>query len=76
MQEILRFIKGQFTEDNGNYSSMRTQFNLWSFGLFAVWVYLSVLKSEMAQIDPTTLGVLGLFITGKFVQKFGEQKVE
>jgi len=64
----------QFLEDNsGGLSATRLAFLLWALGVLAVWIYLSIEQGKIAEIDRTVVMVLGILMTGKTVQRFGEQ---
>ncbi len=71
MNKLLEFLQ----EDNGGFSSTRLAFLLWVFGVLVVWIIASVTSQPMtlARIDPSVTTVLGILMTGKVVQKFGEK---
>lgn len=64
-----------FLEDNsGGFSATRLAFLLWALGVLAVWIYSSIRNNTCAQgIDNSVTIILGVLMTGKVVQRFGEQ---
>ena len=63
-----------FLEDNsGGFSATRLAFLLWAVGVLAVWIYSSIENNNLAKIDNTVVTVLGILMTGKAVQRFGEK---
>lgn len=65
----------EFLEDgDGSLSSTRLAFLLWAIGVLVVWIIASVEKKTLQPIDSSVTTVLGILMTGKVVQKFGEAK--
>jgi hypothetical protein len=63
-----------FFEDNsGGFSATRLAFLLWAVGVLAVWIYSSIQQGKLAEIDKTVVTVLGILMTGKAAQRFGEK---
>jgi hypothetical protein len=61
-------------EDNsGGLSATRLAFLLWAVGVLGMWIYSSIQQGKLAAIDGTVVTVLGILMTGKTVQRFGEQ---
>ena len=71
MNRLLEFVQ----EDNGGFSSTRLAFLVWAFAVLVVWIVASVTSQPMAlaRIDPSVTTILGILMTGKVVQKFGEK---
>jgi hypothetical protein len=71
MNRLLEFVQ----EENGGFSSTRLAFLIWALGVLAVWIIASVTAQPIAltRIDPSVTTVLGILMTGKVVQKFGEK---
>ena len=71
MNKLAEFLQ----EDNGGFSSTRLAFLLWVVGSLIVWIFASFSSQPMslAKIDPSVITVLGILMTGKVVQKFGEK---
>jgi hypothetical protein len=71
MNKFLEF----FQEDNGGFSATRLAFLLWAAGVLIVWFAASLGEQPMrlAPIDPSVITLLGILMTGKVVQKFGEK---
>ena len=64
-----------FLEDNsGGFSATRLAFLLWALGVLAVWIYSSIRNNGCSLgIDGSVTTILGILMTGKVVQRFGEQ---
>jgi hypothetical protein len=69
MNRFLEF----FQEDNGGFSATRLAFLLWVIGVLVVWIIESLSSKTLEHIDPTVTTILGILMTGKVVQKFGEK---
>ena len=70
--KILEFLQ----EDNGGLSANRLAFLLWIVGVLVVWVITSI-KSGSLQVIPESVAVIiGILMTGKVAQKFGEKALE
>jgi hypothetical protein len=71
MNRILEF----FQEDNGGLSATRLAFLYWALGVLIVWIVESLASKPMviAKIDSNVTTILGILMTGKVVQKFGEK---
>jgi hypothetical protein len=63
---------GFLQDGDGNLSSTRLAFLLWGAGVLVVWMYVSFKTTLLAGIPPEVVTVLGVLMTGKVVQKFGE----
>lgn len=61
-----------FQDDTGALSSMRVVFVLWSVGLLALWVGLSIKAGTMVPIPQQALEVMGITAGAKTVQSFSE----
>jgi len=63
-----------FLEDNsGGFSATRLAFLLWVVGVLAVWICSSIENNNLAKIDNSVVTVIGILMTGKMVQRFGEK---
>lgn len=61
-------------EDNaGGFSSTRLAFLLWVVGALAVWMHASWKTAEIAALPESIVTILGVLMTGKAVQRFGEK---
>lgn len=60
-------------EDNGGFSSSRLAFLLWALGVLIVWIVISVKSAGLQEIPDSVAMVLGILMTGKVAQKFGEK---
>ncbi len=64
-----------FQEDNGGFSSTRLVMFVWGVGTFVVWVISTANNGwKMQEIDTSIQVILGIVMSGKVAQKFGEQK--
>jgi hypothetical protein len=64
-----------FQEDNGGYSATRLGFLLWVIGSLAIWIVASLSSEpkQLAKVDSSVVTVIGILMTGKVAQKFGEK---
>lgn len=63
-----------FLEDNsGGLSATRLAFLLWAIGVLGVWIYSSIKNNNLADINSQVVTVLGILMTGKVAQRFGEK---
>jgi hypothetical protein len=69
MNKLLEFLQ----EDNGGFSATRLGFLLWVVGVLIVWMITSLKSMTLAPIDSSVATVIGILMTGKVVQKFGEK---
>jgi hypothetical protein len=60
-------------EDDGGFSATRLAFLLWVGGVLIVWIIDSLSSKTLERIDPTVTTIIGILMTGKVVQKFGEK---
>ena len=61
-----------FQDNSGGLSATRLGFLLWVVGVLAVWMYASYVKKALQPIDSSVVTVIGILMTGKTVQRFGE----
>lgn len=65
----------EFLQDaDGALSSTRLAFLAWVFGILGAWGFSSVQAAALQPVPDSVLGLLGLLMTGKVVQSFGEKK--
>jgi len=63
-----------FLEDNdGGFSSTRLVMILWMLGVLIVWIYKSLTQTELQPIPESVVAVIGIIVTGKAVQRYGEK---
>ncbi|MGA7563973.1 MAG: hypothetical protein WBW55_12270 [Desulfobaccales bacterium] len=60
-------------EDNGNFSATRLAFLLWIIGVLVVWIMDSVKAASLQGIPESVAAIIGILMTGKVAQKFGEK---
>ena len=72
MINISEFLK----DDTHNFSSTRLVFFVWSMGVLVMWILscISATPIELQSIDPSIQTLLGILMSGKVIQKFGETK--
>jgi hypothetical protein len=64
---------GQFFLDtDGKPSATRLVMILWATGTLAIWAYASIKTATLAELPNSVVEILGVLLTGKVVQKFGE----
>jgi hypothetical protein len=68
-ENFLQFLQ----EDNGSFSSSRLAFLLWAIGTLLVWVVVSYKLNSLQVIPESVITIIGILMTGKVVQKFGEK---
>jgi hypothetical protein len=67
-------IYEMFEDDNGGTSSMRFVFIACVLIIFFVWAFLCIKNNMLYSFEMKDLGVIGVLIGGKEVQKFLEGK--
>lgn len=70
--KILEFLQ----EDSGGFSASRLAFLLWIAGVLVVWLITSIKSNSLQEIPDSISTVIGILMTGKVVQKFGEKPPE
>ncbi len=70
--KILEFLQ----EDSGGFSASRLAFLIWIAGVLVVWLITSIKSSSLQEIPDSISTVIGILMTGKVVQKFGEKPPE
>jgi len=66
---LLEFVE----EDNGGLSATRLAFLLWTIGVFIVWIIDSLRQGTLQVVTGDIATIIGILMTGKVVQKFGEK---
>lgn len=61
-------------EENGKFSSTRLAFLLWTVGTLLVWIFNSIASGTLQPVPQSVIVVLGILMTGKVTQKFGEKR--
>ena len=68
-------MSGFLQDDNGKFSAARLAMLLWTIGVLGTWIYDSITKARTLQDIPQgVVVVIGILVTGKVVQKYGENK--
>jgi hypothetical protein len=67
-------IYEMFEDDNGGTSSMRFIFIACILIIFLVWAFLCIKNNMLYSFEMKDLGVIGVLIGGKEMQKFLEGK--
>jgi len=60
-------------EDNGNFSATRLAFLLWIIGALVAWIITSLKSGNLQAIPESVAAIIGILMTGKVAQKFGEK---
>lgn len=79
-RKVEEFFKGPekysllefFKEENGNYSSMRLAFLLFSLAFVFVWTYVSIRSNRLSEIPVGVQAMMLILIAGKGYQKLVE----
>ena len=74
MAKGIRKLQEFLSEANGQFSSIRLVLLTWGLGVFAVWAFLSVKGAELQHLDSSIVGIFGILIGGKAIQKQAEEK--
>ena len=70
--KLLEFLQ----EDDGSFSATRLAFLLWVVGVLVVWVFESIRLNALQSLSGDVTTIIGILMTGKVVQKFGEKNPE
>ncbi len=65
-------IAGFIREGNGKLSSSRLLVLLWGGGVFLIWAIASLRSETLQAIPDSVITVVGVLISAKTVQRFGE----
>ena len=68
--KILEFLQ----DGNDKFSSTRLALLLWVIGLLVIWTMSSIHSEAFLEIPTSTITLVGILVSGKVVQKFGEEK--
>ena len=70
--QLLEFLQ----EDNGGLSCTRLISIIWATGVLIAWLVASSHEGKLVEIHSSVVTLMAIVITGKAVQKFGEQKTD
>ena len=59
-------------EKEGKISTSRVLLLIWGVGLFIVWVSVSIINRNIAEIPESVVTVIGILSGSKVLQRFGE----
>lgn len=62
-----------FHEADASLSATRLALLLWIFGVLGVWMFTSLKAGHLEDIPESVSTIIGVLMTGKVVQKFGEK---
>jgi len=62
-----------FQDDKGIFSATRLAFLVWTFAVLIGWGVASARHNKLEEIPSSVQVIIGVLMTGKVVQKFGEQ---
>jgi hypothetical protein len=68
MNKLSEFLQ----DEDGSLSATRLAFLTWVFGALTTWVVSSYNHQKMQEIPQSVQVMIGILMTGKAVQKFGE----
>lgn len=63
-------------EDSGKFSSTRLAFMAWSLVVLVMWAITSYQSGDLIKLDNSIVSILGVLMSGKVVQRFGEKSKE
>jgi len=66
-------LQGFVKEETGKFSATRLAFVAWSLIVLVMWAIVSYQQGELAEINNSIVSILGVFMSGKVVQRFGEK---
>jgi hypothetical protein len=66
-------IAGFVQETDGSYSATRLGFLAWVLGVLGAWLAASLAKQSLQPVPESVAAILGVLMTGKVVQRFGEK---
>lgn len=69
IDRLLEFVE----ENNGSLSATRLAFLLWVIGVLVVWIVDSLRSGTPQSVTGDVATIIGILMTGKVVQKFGEE---
>jgi len=72
LNKLIEFLQ----DPGGNISSNRLAFLLWTLGVLVTWIIVSISSKSLQPVDSSVAAVLGILMTGKVAQKFGEKPDE
>lgn len=67
---LREFLQDKKTKE---FSATRLAMLVWVLGVFAVWAYVSVMRLTLQALPETVVTILGILVTGKAIQRFGER---
>lgn len=63
-----------FSDNSGGMSSMRLIMAVWFLGALVLWMIVSFQKAEIQPMPESIITLLGIVLSGKVVQRFGEKQ--
>jgi hypothetical protein len=73
MQKMENFIKSLLSDNNEGISSSRVLLLSWGMGVLIIWIYMSVLKSQLQPLGNDIVTILIALSATKTIQRFGEK---
>lgn len=67
------FIKSLLSDNNEGISSSRVLLLSWGMGVLIIWIYMSVLKSQLQPLGNDIVTILIALSATKTIQRFGEK---
>jgi hypothetical protein len=61
-----------FQDTDGKLSATRLVMIIWAFGVLIVWGFVTLKTGTLTELPNSVVEILGIVLTGKVVQKFGE----
>jgi hypothetical protein len=63
-------------DKDGKQSSMRLAMLAWAGAVLVAWLWTSYTQNQLVDIPQSVLTIVGVFVSGKVVQRFGENKID
>jgi len=73
MNNLIKFLASTLQEGNGTTSSMRVVMMIYCIAVLSVWVSSCFGVGEVKPVDPSIIALVGVILTGKTIQRFGEK---
>jgi hypothetical protein len=70
----MKTISNFLSDNSGGMSSMRLIMAVWFLGALVLWMLVSFQKAEIQPMPESIITLLGIVLSGKVVQRFGEKQ--
>jgi hypothetical protein len=73
MQKLENFIKSLLSDNGDGISSLRFLLLLWGMGVLSMWIYISLMKTQLQPLGNDIVTILIALSATKAIQRFGEK---